>query len=97
MRTTLRKLTVTWPLVIFLLHPALARAETAVQAWVQAYNGTTNLYAAAHTVAVDSSNNVIVAGESTAPDIALVFCGGFWAFFRESRHVGARTQNCPLF
>jgi hypothetical protein len=64
MRTTLRKLTVTWPLVIFLLHPALARAETAVQAWVQAYNGMTNLYAAAHTVAVDSSNNVIVAGES---------------------------------
>jgi 5'-nucleotidase len=35
--------------------------------------------------------------DSTAPDIALAFCRGFWAFFRELRHVGARTQNCPLF
>ena len=39
MKTTLRKLTVAWPLVIFLLLPALTRAETAVQAWVQLYNG----------------------------------------------------------
>ena len=35
--------------------------------------------------------------DSTAPDIALAFYHGFRAFFRQSRHVWARTQNCPLF
>ena len=34
MKTALRKLTLAWPLVIFLLLPPLTRAETAVQAWV---------------------------------------------------------------
>jgi hypothetical protein len=42
MQTNLRKLTVAWPLVIFLLLPALTRAETAVQAWVQRDNGPEN-------------------------------------------------------
>jgi uncharacterized delta-60 repeat protein len=55
----------TWPLVTFLLLPALTRAETAVQAWVQRYNGPGdgNDYAVA--VAVDGNNDVIVTGYST--------------------------------
>jgi hypothetical protein len=57
MKTTLRKLTVAWPLVIFLLLPVLTRAETAVQAWVQPYNG-------GFAVAVDGNDAVIVTGTS---------------------------------
>src|ERR1035438_7629165 len=61
MQPTLRKITVAWPLVIFLLLPALTRAETAVQAWAQCYNGPGNEACA---LAVDGSNNVIVTGRS---------------------------------
>jgi hypothetical protein len=64
MQTTLRKLTVAWPLVMFLLLPALVRAETAVQAWVQRYSGPGNGNDYAHALAVDSSNNVVVTGYS---------------------------------
>ena len=65
MQTTFRTFTMTWPLVTFLLLPALTRAETAVQAWVQRYNGPGdgNDYAVA--VAVDGNNDVIVTGYST--------------------------------
>jgi uncharacterized delta-60 repeat protein len=63
-KTTLRKLLVAWPLVICLLLPALTRAETGVQAWVQRYNGPGNGDDYALAVAVDSSNSVIVTGYS---------------------------------
>ena len=50
------------------LLPALTRGETAVQAWVQRYNGPGSGYGNADNataVAVDGSNNVIVTGYST--------------------------------
>ena len=46
------------------LWPALTRAETAVQAWVQRYNGPGNGGDQAYAMALDSSNNIIVTGES---------------------------------
>jgi hypothetical protein len=58
MQTTSRKLTVVWPLVVFLLLPSLTRAESGVQAWVQRCAGVP------HAMAVDGSNNVIVTGSS---------------------------------
>ena len=61
MQTTWRNLTAAWPLVIFLLLPALTRAETPVPAWVQRYYGG---YGRVTAVAVDGSNNVIVTGFS---------------------------------
>jgi uncharacterized delta-60 repeat protein len=54
--------------VIFLLLPALTRAETAVQAWVQRYSAAVTvsdyLITKALVVLVDSSNSVIVTGYS---------------------------------
>ena len=64
MNTTLRQFTAVWPLVIFLLLPALTRAETAVQAWVQHYDGPGQGFDEATALAVDGSNSVVVAGVS---------------------------------
>jgi uncharacterized delta-60 repeat protein len=65
MKTTLRDLTVTWPLAVCLLLPALAHAETVVQAWAQRYNGLENGISLAKAMAVDGSNNVVVTGYSS--------------------------------
>jgi uncharacterized delta-60 repeat protein len=65
MKTTLRNLTMTWPLAVCLLLPALAHAETVVQAWAQRYNGPENGISAAKAMAVDGSNNVVVTGYSS--------------------------------
>jgi uncharacterized delta-60 repeat protein len=65
LKTTYRKLRLTWPLVILLLFPALTRAEIAVQTWVQRYSSLGNGNNEAYAVAVDSGNNVIVTGYST--------------------------------
>jgi hypothetical protein len=64
MRIAMRKLTVVWPLVILSLPPALTRSETAVQAWVQRYNGPANGNDYGIAVAVDHNNDVIVTGYS---------------------------------
>jgi hypothetical protein len=64
MQTTLRKLMVVWPLAIFLVLPAVTRADTGVQSWVQRYNGPGNGTDLARAVVVNGSNNVIVMGIS---------------------------------
>jgi hypothetical protein len=51
-------------LASLLLFPALTRGATAVQAWMQRYNGPGNGTDYAFAVAVDASNNVIVTGYS---------------------------------
>jgi hypothetical protein len=53
--------------VFALLAPALSPAETAIQAWVQRYNGTGNNTDNPQAVAVNSSNSVIVTGTSYGP------------------------------
>src|ERR1039458_2486006 len=65
MKTTAPKRTATWPLVTFLMLPVLTRAETAVQAWVQRYNGPGNGDDCAKAVAVDGSNDVIMTVNSS--------------------------------
>ena len=64
MKTALRKLTVAWPLAILLLLPAVTRADTVNQAWVQRFSGPRNADDEAIAIAVDGSNNVIVTGYS---------------------------------
>ena len=65
MKTTFRKLTVTWPLVTFLMLPVLTRAETGVPLWTNFYNGPGNGTDYAKALAVDGNNDVIVTGMST--------------------------------
>ncbi|MEI7900464.1 MAG: hypothetical protein WCK89_09425, partial [bacterium] len=64
MQTTFRKLPAAWPLAIFLLFPALTHGEIAAQAWVNRYDGSGHGDDSAVALAVDGSNNVIVAGFS---------------------------------
>ncbi len=64
MQPTIRRIKAASPLVIFLLLPAVTRAETTVQAWVQGYSGPGNSDDQPCALAVDGSNNVIVAGHS---------------------------------
>jgi hypothetical protein len=58
-------LTAAWLLMPLLLFPALTRAQTAAEAWVQRYDGPAPSDDYAQAVAVDGSNNVIVAGTSS--------------------------------
>jgi hypothetical protein len=62
------------------LLPAHTRAETAVHAWVQRYNGPGNSADSANAIAVDGSNNVVVTGQSYAtngfPDHATIKYSG---------------------
>ncbi len=62
MRSIPRKPPTASLLVTILLLPALPRSEAAVQAWVQRYNGPANLNDKGTAVALDASNNVVVAG-----------------------------------
>jgi len=55
-----------WPLVIFLLLPALTRAEAGAQAWVRRYNEPGNTDDQARAVVVDGDNNVVVTGSSSS-------------------------------
>jgi hypothetical protein len=61
MKTT-KRIPLTTLAALLSLLPALTRAETAVQAWVQRYRGPGDLYSSACAIALDASNNVIVAG-----------------------------------
>ncbi len=67
MQTHARTFPATWPLMIMLLLSPLARAERAVQAWVQFYSGPgsggANIDSPA-AVVVDAGNNIIVTGYS---------------------------------
>jgi uncharacterized delta-60 repeat protein len=64
------------PLLVSSLLTGPARAETAVQVWVQRYDGLGNANDYPSALAVDSSNNVIVVGSSpgsgTADDYTII-------------------------
>jgi hypothetical protein len=62
MQITWRTLTTTWLLVIFLLLPALGRAETQVVAWYKRFGSPAPATDGANAAAADSSSNVIVTG-----------------------------------
>jgi uncharacterized delta-60 repeat protein len=64
MRPHFRDLTSAWPLMISMILPALASAETGVQSWVQRYTGPNSLVHQAVIVALDSQDDVVVAGAS---------------------------------
>jgi uncharacterized delta-60 repeat protein len=64
MKNALQHLTPALSPTILLLAAALARGETAVQAWVQRYHGPGFASAYAEALAVDGDHNVIVTGTS---------------------------------
>jgi hypothetical protein len=66
-KTFLRKVAIAWPLAAFLLFPPLTRAATAVEAWVQRYDGPANSDDAPlspQALAVAGGGTVVVAGTS---------------------------------
>jgi hypothetical protein len=78
------------------LLPPLTRAETAVQAWVQRYNGPANSLDYAFAVAIDGSNNVIVTGisySSSGSDYATIKYSGAGVPLWTNRYHGPGNSN----